>query len=36
VIDADNITLAEGASDGELVLDVDAETLSAAPAYPRD
>ena len=36
LVDAGNITVAEGDADGELVLDVDAEAFTAAPAYPRD
>jgi hypothetical protein len=36
LVDAGNISLAEGDTDGELVLDVDAEAFSAAPAYPRE
>lgn len=36
VVDAENITLAEGDADGELVIDLDAEAFAAAPAYPRD
>jgi hypothetical protein len=36
LVDAGNISIAEGDADGELVLDVDAEAFTAAPAYPRD
>ncbi|MEX0627491.1 MAG: PRC-barrel domain-containing protein [Cucumibacter sp.] len=36
LVDAGNISVAEGDADGELILDVTAEDFKAAPAYPRD
>ncbi len=36
LVDAGNISIAEGDADGELVLDIDAVGFAAAPAYPRD
>jgi len=36
LVDAGNISVAEGDADGELILDVTAEAFKAAPAYPRD
>ncbi len=36
LVDADAITLAQGDTDGEFVLDVSAETFAQAPEYPRD
>jgi len=36
LVDAGNISIAEGDADGELVLDIDAEGFAAAPIYPRD
>jgi hypothetical protein len=36
VVDANAITVAEGETDGGLVLDLDAQTFAAAPEYPRE
>lgn len=36
LVDAANISVAEGDTDGELILDVDAEAFTSAPAYPRE
>jgi hypothetical protein len=36
VVDADKIIMAEGDADGELMLDVTAETMMAAPGYKRE
>jgi PRC-barrel domain len=36
LVDASDITVAEGDADGELVLDIEAEAFTAAPAYPRE
>lgn len=36
LVDAGNIAVAEGDTDGELTLDVTAEAFTAAPAYPRE
>ncbi|WP_291194960.1 PRC-barrel domain-containing protein [Hyphomonas sp.] len=36
VVDANAITVAQGDTDGGLVLDLDAQTFAAAPDYPRE
>ena len=36
VVDANAITVAQGDTDGGLVLDLDAQTFAAAPEYPRE
>ena len=36
VVDANAITVAQGDTDGGLVLDLDAQTFAAALEYPRE
>jgi len=36
LVNADAITLAEGDTDGEFILDVSADAFATAPEYPRD